>query len=297
MADVTQQELTGLALYTKAAENAATAVIDAYSTSFGIAVGLLAREYRQHVANIYALVRIADEIVDGSAAEAKAGGGAIDPAKVLDELEAEVYAAIRAKYSSNLIVHAFVQTANYASIGKDLIKPFFDSMRVDLWKTKHDQKSFELYVYGSAEVIGLMCLNVFLVGESRTEPELKVLTSGARALGSAFQKVNFLRDLGADKDGLGRSYFPNLDPKALTNDQRDFLVKDIQGELKTAAKTLALLPAGARRAVGVALMLFQALNDLISITPAQKLTTKRIRVPDAYKLIIAIRAIFGWLPK
>lgn len=292
MAEVSSQNLTGLALYTKAAESAASAVIDAYSTSFGIAVSLLNKKYRQHVANIYALVRVADEIVDGSAAEAGA-----DSSKILDELEAHVYEAIEAKYSANLIVHAFAHTANYAGIGKDLIQPFFHSMRMDLTQTKHDQKSFEEYVYGSAEVIGLMCLNVFLVGETRTEGARSVLVAGARALGSAFQKVNFLRDLGADKDGLGRSYFPDIDPKALTNEERDALVLDIQGELKKAAKTLPLLPAGARRAVGVAQMLFQSLNDIISITPASRIMSERIRVPDAYKLIIATRAIFGWLPK
>ena len=292
MAEVTKQNLTGLALYTQASEKSAKAVIDAYSTSFGVAVSLLAPKYRQHVANIYALVRVADEIVDGSAAEAGANS-----AKILDDLEAEVYTAIGANYSANLVVHAFARTANFAAIGKDFIQPFFHSMRMDLTEKKHDQKSFEEYVYGSAEVIGLMCLNVFLVGESRTDAEREVLVAGARALGSAFQKVNFLRDLGADKDGLGRSYFPDIDPRALTNEQRDALVLDIQSELKKAAKTLPLLPAGARRAVGTAQMLFQSLNDIIAVTPASKIMSQRIRVPDAYKLIIATRAIFGWLPK
>lgn len=297
MAQDTAQTLTGLALYTRASENAAKAVIDAYSTSFGIAVSLLAKEYRQHVANIYALVRVADEIVDGSAAEAKALGGSVDPKGVLDELELEVYRAIRAKYSSNLIVHAFAETANFANIGRDLIKPFFDSMRMDLWKTKHDQKSFEQYVYGSAEVVGLMCLKVFLVGENRSASELDTLVAGARALGSAFQKVNFLRDLGADKDGLGRSYFPGIDPRAVTDQQRSELVADIENDLKAASKTIRLLPVGAKRAVATALLLFKALNDIISITPAKKLMETRVRVPDAFKLIIAVRVIFGWFPK
>lgn len=288
---------TGLSLYTNASEAAANAVIEAYSTSFGIAVKLLDKKYRQHVANIYGLVRIADEIVDGSAAEAKAKGGAVDPTAILDDLERETYSAIRTKYSSNLIVHAFAGTANFAGIGRDLIKPFFDSMRTDLWKSKHDQKSFEQYIYGSAEVIGLMCLKVFLVGENRSASELDTLTTGAKSLGSAFQKVNFLRDLAADQDGLGRSYFPGINPRALTNEQRDVLVKDIQGELKKAAKTIPLLPKGARRAVGVALMLFRALNDIISITNASKLMTTRVRVPGLLKFVIAVRVIVGWLPR
>ncbi len=297
MVETKPQELTGLSLYTRAAESAANAVIDAYSTSFGMAVKLLSTEYRQHVANIYGLVRVADEIVDGSAEEAKNAGGQVDSSKILDDLERETYAAIAAGYSSNLIVHAFARTANYSGIERELIAPFFESMRMDLWKTKHDQKSFEKYVYGSAEVIGLMCLKVFLVGEHRTQSENQILVDGARALGAAFQKVNFLRDRGADRDGLGRSYFPGLDPKKLNDAKRDALVADIKVDISKAIKTLKLLPVGARRAVATALMLFQALNDIISRTPAKKLMQTRIRVPDSYKLILAIRAIFGWLPR
>lgn len=297
MVETQPQELTGLSLYTRAAESAANAVIDAYSTSFGLAVKLLAADYRQHVANIYGLVRVADEIVDGSAEDAKRAGGNVDSAKILDDLERETYAAITAGYSSNLIVHAFARTANYSGIDRDLIAPFFESMRMDLWKTKHDQKSFEKYVYGSAEVIGLMCLKVFLVGERRSQSENQTLVQGARALGAAFQKVNFLRDLGADRDGLGRSYFPGLDPKKLTDSKRDELVADIKNDIDTAIKSLKLLPTGARRAVATALMLFQALNDIVSRTPAKTLMQTRIRVPDSYKLILAVRAVFGWLPK
>jgi phytoene/squalene synthetase len=289
--------MTGLELYTNASEKAASAVIEAYSTSFGTAVSLLAPKYRQHVANIYALVRVADEVVDGSAAEAKKAGGSVDPAVAIDELEKEVYRSLRARYSTNLIVHAFAKTANEAGIGRDLIKPFFDSMRTDLWKTKHDQRSFEQYIYGSAEVIGLMCLKVFMIGENYSNPDIATMTNGAKALGAAFQKVNFLRDLAADNKGLGRSYFPGLDPKSLTNEKRDELVADIRKDLKVAAKSIRILPKGAQRAVGTAQMLFQVLNDLISITPASKLMTTRIRVPDWYKVVMVVRVIFGWYPR
>jgi phytoene/squalene synthetase len=170
-------------------------------------------------------------------------------------------------------------------------------MRTDLWKTKHDQRSFEQYIYGSAEVIGLMCLKVFMVGETYSNPDIATMTAGARALGSAFQKVNFLRDLAADNGGLGRSYFPGLNPQGLTNAKRDELVADIRKELRIAAKSIKVLPKGARRAVGTAQMLFQTLNNLISITPAKKLMQTRIRVPDWYKLVMVIRVTFGWLPK
>jgi phytoene synthase len=297
MAENTPEAPTGLVLYTLAAEKAASAVIDAYSTSFGTAVSLLAPKYRQHVANIYALVRVADEVVDGSAQEAKNAGGSVEPAAAIDELEKEVYRSLRAKYSTNLIVHAFATTANEAGIGRDLIKPFFDSMRTDLWKTKHDQRSFEQYIYGSAEVIGLMCLKVFMMGESYSNPDIATMTNGAKALGAAFQKVNFLRDLAADNGDLGRSYFPGLDPKKLTNEKRDELVADIRKDLTIAAASIRILPKGAQRAVGTAQILFQVLNDLISITPAEKLMTTRIRVPDWYKIVMVIRVIFGWYPR
>jgi phytoene synthase len=297
MAENTPESPTGLVLYTLAAEKAASAVIDAYSTSFGTAVSLLAPKYRQHVANIYALVRVADEVVDGSAQEAKNAGGSVEPAAAIDELEKEVYRSLRAKYSTNLIVHAFATTANEAGIGRDLIKPFFDSMRTDLWKTKHDQRSFEQYIYGSAEVIGLMCLKVFMMGESYSNPDIATMTNGAKALGAAFQKVNFLRDLAADNGDLGRSYFPGLDPKKLTNEKRDELVADIRKDLTIAAASIRILPKGAQRAVGTAQILFQVLNDLISITPAEKLMTTRIRVPDWYKIVMVIRVIFGWYPR
>lgn len=297
MAKKSPEALTGLELYTFAAERSASAVIDAYSTSFGMAVSLLAEKYRQHVANIYALVRVADEVVDGSAAEAKQNGGSVDPSVAIDELEKEVYRALKAKYSTNLVVHAFARTANEAGIGRDLIKPFFDSMRMDLWKTNYDQKAFELYIYGSAEVIGLMCLKVFLIGEKYTQQEVTIMNDGACALGAAFQKVNFLRDLAADNKGLGRSYFPGLDPKKLTDAKRDELVADIRADLKVAAKSIRLLPKGAQKAVGTAQLLFQVLNDMIAITPAEKLMQTRISVPDWYKVIMIVRVLFGWFPK
>ena len=294
MAKTSPEALTGLELYTAAAEKSATAVIDAYSTSFGMAVSILDPKYRQHVANIYALVRVADEVVDGSAAEARRLGGEIDPSTAIDELEKEVYRAIRSKYSTNLVVHAFAKTANEAGFGRELIKPFFDSMRMDLWKTQYDQKAFELYIYGSAEVIGLMCLKVFLIGENYSNEDLTTMNDGARALGSAFQKVNFLRDLAADNKGLGRSYFPGLNPKELTNEKRDELVADIRADLRVAAKSIRILPKGSRKAVGAAQVLFQALNDMIAITPAEKLMQTRISVPDWYKVVLLVRILFGW---
>lgn len=288
---------TGLDLYLKAAESSASVVIRNYSTSFGLASKLLAQPIRQHVENIYALVRVADEIVDGAAEEARTAGGTVAPAKSLDELEAETYRALTEQFSTNLVVHAFAHTANVTGFGRDLIEPFFASMRMDLTEVEHDQGSFERYVYGSAEVVGLMCLQAFLVGKTYTEADKARMVAGARALGAAFQKVNFLRDLSADSDKLGRSYFPGIVPEELTEKQKRELVADIENDLKVSALAMPLLPREARRAVAAAHLLFAELNVRIGNTPAAKVITSRISVPNTRKALILLKALIGVLPK
>jgi len=279
-----------LALYDSVAEEAAALVIRRYSTSFGLASRLLGPSVRQPVQNIYALVRVADEIVDGGAEEA-----GLKPAtaeRLLDELEQDTERAMHEGYSSNLVVHAFAGTARAAGFGAELTRPFFASMRMDLSATEHDQASFERYVYGSAEVVGLMCLRVFVRDAERayTDAELAALETGARALGSAFQKVNFLRDLAADLTSLGRSYFPGIDATALTDVQKTALLDDIDRELEQAAATLPLLPSSSRRAVAAAQRLFAELSRRLRALPAPSILTTRVRVPDSAKLRIAISA-------
>ena len=283
---------TGLSLYTEAAQRASAEVIDAYSTSFGWASKLLGKNEQQPVRNIYALVRVADEIVDGAADEAHD-----NPAKLLDELEAETYRALETGFSTNLVVHAFAHTAREVGIKRDIIEPFFHSMRMDLTEREHDQKSFDTYVYGSAEVVGLMCLKVFMVGRDYSKEERVTLIAGARALGAAFQKVNFLRDLSADFKKLGRSYFPNVNVANFDAATQVRLIEDIQADLDTSAKTLPLLPAGSRKAVAAAQMFFEALNDRIRNTPAEVLIETRISVPNSQKLVILTKALLGVVPK
>src|SRR5690554_5989880 len=203
-----------LELYTRVSEHAASVVISKYSTSFRLASRLLAEPIRQQVANIYALVRIADEIVDG--ATDGAGLSLSEASRALTELEDQTHAALESGYCTNPIVHAFACTARSTGIGRELTEPFFASMRSDLDHTGYDAEGFERYVYGSAEVIGLMCLHAFLAGESRTADERQRMQAGARALGAAFQKVNFLRDLADDYQRLGRSYFPDVDVAEFT---------------------------------------------------------------------------------
>jgi phytoene/squalene synthetase len=283
-----------LALYGAVADEAASLVIRRYSTSFGLAARLLGPSVRQLVQNIYALVRVADEIVDGGAEEA-----GLEPtvaARLLDELVQETERAMHEGYSSNLVVHAFAATARAAGFGAELTRPFFASMRMDLSATEHDRASFETYIYGSAEVVGLMCLRVFVSDTSRayTDAELATLETGARALGSAFQKVNFLRDLAADLAGLGRSYFPGIDAAAITEVQKNELLDEIDRELALAAATVPLLPSSSRRAVATAQRLFAELSRRLRATPAASLLTTRVRVPDPAKLRIAVGAWTVW---
>jgi len=277
-----------LDLYDAVAEQTASLVIRRYSTSFGMASRLLGARVRQPVENIYALVRVADEIVDGGAEEAGLGRDAAG--RLLDAYEAEVERALAEGYSADLVVHAFARSARAAGFGAELTRPFFASMRADLHETVHDEESFATYVYGSAEVVGLMCLAVFVQGRDYTADEHATLVAGARALGAAFQKVNFLRDLAADHDKLGRSYFPGIDVTRLTEDQKTVLLDDIDADLATAEATLPLLPRDCRRAVALAQRLFAELARRLRRTPASVLLTTRVRVPDPVKLRIALGA-------
>lgn len=291
------QQPTSLSQYTRAAELSSAEVIAAYSTSFGWATKLISRSKRVHIRNIYALVRVADEIVDGAAAEAVGNGISHNPRDILDELEAETYRAMDCGFSANLVVHAFAHTARLANVSKDLVKPFFASMRMDLVTKEHDQRGFDTYVYGSAEVVGLMCLDVFLMGQQLTVAERQEFVTGARALGAAFQKVNFLRDLAADFQKLGRSYFPGVNVDTFNEAEKVRLVEDIEADLVVSSRSLRKLPRSSRKAVSAAQMFFSELNRNIAATPAEELIQRRIRVSNPKKLVILAQAWFGVVPK
>jgi phytoene/squalene synthetase len=288
---------SSLELYTLAAERSSNAVIASYSTSFGVATKLLAPEIRQHVRNIYALVRVADEIVDGAAAEARVGGGNVEPSVALDVLEAEIYKTLRSHFSTNLVVHAFAKTANETGFARGIIEPFFVSMRMDLWPRKHSPESFSKYVYGSAEVVGLMCLHAFIKESDFSLEDYKSITRSARALGAAFQKVNFLRDLSADFEKLGRSYFPDVNPATFNETQKAALLADIRADLKISSQSLKFLPVSSRKAVSAAQMLFTELANRIEKTPAEQMLRARISVPNSTKLFIVLKALIGVVPK
>lgn len=292
-------------LYTRTAEDAARAVIASYSTSFGLAVRLLGVRNRHHIRNIYALVRIADEIVDGLASEA--GLAAAEQREMLGGFASATRAALHTGISDNLVIHAFARTAWAAGIGAELIDPFFASMDADLDPVDpggpsgpeveggtspvrgFDSQAHDEYVYGSAEVVGLMCLKVFLIDLDRTPAEVARLEHGARQLGAAFQNVNFLRDLADDDQRLGRSY---LTPgHRLTDAEKAEWVNTIRQQLAAAQHAITELSKDARTAVRCACAFFSALTDRIAATPVAELYRQRVRVPNAVKARLTAHAL------
>lgn len=279
------------ALYDAVAEESAALVIRRYSTSFAMATRLLGDRVRTDVKNVYALVRIADEVVDVPRPES----GTEQRRALLDALEAETLAALERGQSTNLVVHAFVRTAARCGIESDLITPFFSSMRVDLEPVTHDAASFDAYVYGSAEVVGLMCLRAFLRGQPDAAATYDALAPGAQRLGAAFQKVNFLRDLAADHHELGRSYFPGIDPSTFSDSQRDMILDDIDEDLQVAARAIVGLPPDCRRAVEVARALFEGLAVRLRRTPADRIRAGRVRLsaPAKARVVAGVLARSG----
>ncbi|MBD2759926.1 squalene/phytoene synthase family protein [Yimella sp. cx-573] len=271
-------------LYASVASASASLVIRKYSTSFGLASRLLAEPVRIHVAHVYALVRIADEIVDNP--DPGVPQDARD--RMLTWLQDDVTHALLTGYSSNLVVHAFALTARECGIGHELIDPFFESMRMDLHRTTHTPESFDRYVYGSAEVVGLMCLRTFIAAEHLDQvSDYERLAPGAQRLGAAFQKINFIRDLADDKDLLHRSYFPGLDPDNFQDADRDRILDDIDADLAAADAVIPGLPGSSRPAVRAAHDTFAELATRLRATPAEQIRRQRVRVPNPVKLRIA----------
>lgn len=284
--------MTTPTLYDRCAQDAAASVITTYSTSFGLATRLLGSRVRGQVRCIYALVRVADEIVDGAATDAGVPPEA--QRALLDEFETETMLAISRGFSTNLIVHAFALVARECGIGDDLIGPFFSSMRTDLTATQHDAESHDRYVYGSAEVVGLMCLQVFVnAGAPAPRTPAPQLVEGARRLGAAFQNVNFLRDRSDDRGRLGRDYLGMDDGSASREAVRRQVLDGIDADLDVAAAAIAHLPADCRRAVTTAHGLFAELARRLR----ENDTDARVSVPNPVKATIAVKAIAGIPPR
>ncbi|MHA7262004.1 phytoene/squalene synthase family protein [Arthrobacter sp. TMN-37] len=282
---------TALERYNAAARKTSAEVIRCYSTSFGLACRLLDGPTRARIEAVYALVRVADEVVDGPAAAAGLAPQQVEA--MLDALESETETALETGYSANLVVHAFALTARDTGIGPDLTRPFFASMRADITQREHTPESFSRYVYGSAEVVGLMCVKAFLADRAVDPVQEKVLADGAQHLGAAFQKINFLRDLAEDFSTLGRSYFPGIRPGNFTEQDKHRLLDDIDEDLRISLASLPGLPPAPRRAVALAQALFTELAVRLRRTPAHELLRARIRVPNTVKMRILARTLAG----
>jgi 15-cis-phytoene synthase len=250
-----------------------------YSTSFSSAINLLHKGLRPHIHNIYGFVRFADEIVDTFHDH--------DKTTLLAEFKKETYAAMERQLSLNPILHSFQQTVNYFNIDLKLIDAFFCSMELDLKKRQYDKIGYHQYIYGSAEVVGLMCLHVFCEGNQVLYEQLK---SYAQSLGAAFQKVNFLRDIKNDFEGLDRMYFPACDFRNFTEADKHTIEADIQRNFDHAYKGIVKLPVKAKFGVYVAYKYYLSLFRKIKKLQPQNILEQRIRIPNYGKAMILAKA-------
>lgn len=259
-------------------------VTEHYSTSFSLATKLLATSIRQDIYNIYGFVRFADEIVDSF--------HEYDKTYLLDKFEADMYEAVEQKISLNPILNAFQETINKYHIDIRLVEAFMYSMRLDLNKKNYlSDEEYKKYIYGSADVVGLMCLKVFVNGD---QEKYEALTPTAMALGSAFQKVNFLRDFKDDTESLDRSYFPNIDTKNLTEEDKLYIINEIESDFNFAYEGIVQLPIEARLGVYTAYRYYHKLLQKLKKTTSEEIRQKRVRVPDHQKLTLLARSYFKY---
>lgn len=248
-------------------------VTQSYSTSFSIATKLLAPSIRQDIYNIYGFVRFADEIVDTF--------HDYDKEFLFNKFEEDLYLALEHKISLNPILNSFQETVHKYQIPKELYVAFLKSMRTDLHKTTYlSQEEYQQYIYGSADVVGLMCLKVFVKGNEEKYEELK---EDAMKLGSAFQKVNFLRDLKADFENLNRSYFPNANLEQLDELTKKEIIQEIEDDFAQALRGISKLPVEAKLGVYTAYIYFYKLLNKLKKTPSLQIKEQRIRVPNYQK--------------
>lgn len=249
-----------------------------YSTSFSLGIRFLAKELRKPIYNIYGFVRFADEIVDSF--------HGFDKEKLLAQFKNDTHQAIEDGVSLNPILNSFQETVNKYKIDLELIDTFLKSMEMDLDNFEHDQNSYEEYILGSAEVVGLMCLKVFVRGDETSYQNLK---PQAMKLGSAFQKINFLRDLQADYKELGRTYFPGVDLKEFNNVVKKKIEADIEVDFAEGYQGILQLPKNARFGTYMAYIYYYKLFKKIKDTPAEIILHERVRIPDnkKYRLFIS----------
>jgi phytoene/squalene synthetase len=268
-----------ISLFHTISELCSKTTTEKYSTSFSSAIRLLHVDLRQPIHNIYGFVRLADEIVDTF--------HEFNKEDLLREFKKDTYAAIDRGISLNPILHSFQRTVNQYKIDHGLIEAFFNSMEMDLSKRTYDNFGYEEYIYGSAEVVGLMCLFVFCEGNKELYDELK---APARRLGAAFQKVNFLRDVKADFEGLDRMYFPDCDFRNFTEADKASIEQNIEDDFNAAYQGIIRLPIKSRFGVYVAYKYYLSLFKKIKKLEPQRILEERIRIPNYGKAFIVAKA-------
>jgi phytoene/squalene synthetase len=254
----------------------------AYSTSFSWGIKAFGPEYRDPIYSIYGWVRIADEIVDTFHES--------DKKYLLKKFKDDTYEALEKQISTNPVIHAFQKVVHKYNIDYKLIDAFLKSMEMDLYEYSHDRDSYDEYIYGSAEVVGLMCLMVFLDGDQNKYDELEY---SAKMLGSAFQKVNFLRDIKSDLDDRSRIYLPDVHKEMLIdNASKQKLESEIEHEFHEAFKGIIRLPIGVKLGVYSAYLYYLMLFKKIKRMDVKQLMSKRVRISNFYKLYLLIKSIF-----
>ena len=250
-----------------------------YSTSFSSSIRMLHPDLHEPIYDVYGFVRFADEIVDTF--------HDYDKETLLQEFVQETYLAIKRKISLNPILNSFQITVNKYNIDHALIDAFFKSMKMDLNKNDYDAASYNEYIYGSAEVVGLMCLYIFCEGNKVEYEKLKPF---AQSLGAAFQKINFLRDVKADHEDLNRTYFPNVNFKNFTQVDKDNIERDIAVDFENAYKGILMLPVKAKFGVYLAYKYYITLFDKVKKAAPQVLLEQRVRVTNSHKAVILLKA-------
>lgn len=268
-------------LYTQTAFDCSKLITKTYSTSFSLGIRTLHKRYHDSIYAIYGFVRYADEIVDTFHNHNKS--------ELLKRFKEDTYRSIEERISLNPVLHSFQEVVNEYEIDHDLIEAFLISMEMDLSKTNYADPDYQKYIYGSAEVVGLMCLKVFLDGK---EEKYQELLKSAKHLGSAFQKVNFLRDIKSDYNERGRVYFPGIDFKSFSIEEKKKIEEDIKQDFKEALKGIKKLPKGVRAGVYLAYIYYTVLFKKISRLSPDRIKTERIRVPNAKKFLLLIKCYF-----
>lgn len=268
-------------LYNQTSYKISKVITKDYSTSFSLGIRMLDRKFHDPIFAIYGFVRLADEIVDTF--------HHCDQTEMLRKFIVDTDDALKCKVSTNPVLNAFQDVVHRYAIERPLVNAFFRSMEMDLSDKKHEQNSYSEYIYGSAEVVGLMCLHVFCENNTQLYNQLLV---PARKLGSALQKINFLRDMKSDFSERGRIYFPGVDFNSFNAEMKLKIEADIQADLNESIPGIKALPKGARLGVTVAYIYYLALFRKIKMSSANSLQQNRIRVPDYLKIILLIKT---WL--